>query len=208
MAHRARFLAPVRPPVGVRQTPHPLTLPLSLTPRRCSRSTSMGQVQVEWTNVPRKMCARGGLRAAHMLAVERSAESAGGGGRTGRTRGEDSLWLRAAAEPAPAQASACPRFRAIACPLQTAPRGWLPASSMPIGFVSRELVPVFLSSPALVFDTVNSLSFQNHRSYSDSFNPWWLSSMQEAGGEGRSWRIQDSSPVTLIGHCICFLLRL
>lgn len=101
-----------------------------------------------------------------------------------------------------------PLPRAIACPLQAAPRGWVPASSMPIGFVSRELVPVFLSSPALVFDTVNSLSFQNHRSCSDSFNPWWLSSMQEAGGEGRSWRIQDSSPVTLIGHCICFLLRL
>ncbi|XP_007454566.1 PREDICTED: LOW QUALITY PROTEIN: uncharacterized protein C9orf57 homolog [Lipotes vexillifer] len=47
-----------------------------------------------------------------MSAVERSAESAAQGGRTGRRRGEDSLRLRAAAEPAPAPASSCPRFPA------------------------------------------------------------------------------------------------
>ena len=41
-----------------------------------------------------------------------------------------------------------PLPRAIACPLQTAPRGWLPASSMPIGFFSpvswlQSLLPCF-----------------------------------------------------------------
>lgn len=43
---------------------------------------------------------------------------------------------------APGQASYCPPlFRATACPLQAAPRGGLPASSMPIGFSSCDLAP-------------------------------------------------------------------
>lgn len=34
-----------------------------------------------------------------------------------------------------------PLPRAVAGTLQAAPRGWLPTSSMPIGFFSRELAP-------------------------------------------------------------------
>lgn len=59
-----------------------------------------------------------------------------------------------------------PLPRAIACPLQAAPRGWLPASSMPIGFFSCELAPHsrgvwFSPHPCVSFGCVNSLSYQN-----------------------------------------------
>lgn len=136
------------------------------------------------------MCARGGLRAARMLlAVERSAESARRR-RAHRPNARRGLPVAAGSCRAGTRSGlACPLPRAIACPLQAAPGA---------GFclLDNRLSPVswflFLSSPALVFDTVNSLSFPiNHRSCSDSFNPWWLSSMQEAvkGGAG-GFRIQ------------------
>lgn len=135
------FHLSARAPVGVRQTPRPLTLPLSLTPRRWSRSTSMGLVQVEWMNVPRKMCARGGIGAAHMSAAERSAGFASREGRTGRRCQEGSLQLRVAAECTCLGLLLPPLSWAIACPLQAAPRGGLRASSMPIGFSSCDLAP-------------------------------------------------------------------
>lgn len=108
----------------------------------------MGQVQVECTNVPRKMCARAGIGAAHMSA----AEPARGRGPRGAhqaeaRRGLPRLWT--AAEPAPAPASPAPcRPRPGAGSLSFLyqwdfpPWSWLPA---PVG-VS---VP---SSTALVSD--------------------------------------------------------
>lgn len=59
-----------------------------------------------------------------------------------------------------------PLPQAIACPLQAAPRGWLPASWMPIGFFSSELAPAplgcgFPPHPCVGFGCVNSLSYRN-----------------------------------------------
>lgn len=59
-----------------------------------------------------------------------------------------------------------PLPQAIACPLQAAPRGWLPASWMPIGFFSSELAPAplgcgFPPHPCVGFVCINSLSYRN-----------------------------------------------
>lgn len=122
----------------------------------------MGQVQVEWTKVPRKMCASGGVRAAHMSAAGQQRESTGLGGCTGRAGTELSLLQRSGS-----CWDALPRLPwAIACPLQAAPRGWLPASLVPIGFFSYELAPTpmgcgFPLHPCVGFGYVNSLSYRN-----------------------------------------------
>lgn len=79
-------------------------------------------------------------RRAHQAGAERSLRLRSG-----------SCWLLGLVLP--------PLPQAIACPLQAAPRGWLPASWMPIGFFSCELAPapwgvVFLPTPALVLDAL------------------------------------------------------
>lgn len=115
---------------------------------------------MEWTKVPRKMCASGGgVRAAHMAAAGQQRESTGRGERTGRTGGRaQSCPCSGGAGAAGTPALVLPRLPwAIACPLQAAPRGWLTASLVPIGFFSYELARlpwgvVFLPTPALVLD--------------------------------------------------------
>lgn len=131
----------------------------------------MGQVQVEWTKVPRKMCARDGIRAAHMAAAQHREGLAGRAGRTGRRRDWGSLrlralrsghWLPGRAAPASPGDRLPPAGRAqgpAPCRLN-ANRMFLPR----VGF-RAPLGCGFSSHLCVSLRCVNSLSYQNQPLY-------------------------------------------
>lgn len=158
--HRARFIPPVRPPVGC-------VRPRSRLLCRCrsrrggdpaappwGRSRWSGQMSLGRC-APREASGRHTCQrpsAARGPRVEKGAP------------GEDAARAPAATGDCRASTGSGlvlpPYPLAIACLLQAAPRGWLPASLMPIGFFSWELGSallwgvVFLSSSVLVFDVL------------------------------------------------------
>lgn len=139
---------------------------------------------MEWTNVPRKMCARDCIEATHKSAAGRSAGSAGGGGRTGRRRGEGSV------RPGGLQSGrlsgwSCPRFPGLTPnPAGRAP-GRVPwlfrANRIFLSRLCALLGVVFLSSPTGVLGML-TLSCQNPGSHHSSFNAQWLSHPPRRGG--------------------------
>lgn len=137
----------------------------------------MGQVQVEWTKVPRKMSASCGVRAAHMAAAGQR-EFTGQGGRTRRRAvpaASERELLALGARPAPASPGdrlpPAGRAQGLAPCLLDANRICLlrvGSSSVGCGFPPH---------PCVGFGCFNSLSYRNQATLTCFHFPPTLSSL-------------------------------